>query len=183
MPYENRLLRPRILRRKVARFGWPMECGSSFSGSQSIGLAVRRLATNVTWGCFHANAQRRPAPGYDPQGVGIHFPSRPTITISEGLPDKPPALGFLQNQGGRRFEGELASPVKSTTGLELSVGLPSLAPGGCWIHLSLEASEDESTLSGSAWINAKISTCACRSRLAKGFKNGEPFPYSLVRLK
>jgi hypothetical protein len=118
------------------------------------------------------------------RGLGYAYsPSRPTITIVEGLPDQPGALGFLQLQVGRRFEGELASSVKSTTTRELSFGLPSLAQGGCWIHLSLEESEDGSTLSGSAWINTKISTRGCRSSLAKDFKHGEPFPYRLIRLK
>ena len=112
-----------------------------------------------------------------------YFPSRPTITILEGPPDKPRALGFLQPRVGRRFEGELASSIKSGTATEFSFGLPSLAPGGCWIHLSLEESTDGSTLSGSAWINTKISTVACRSSLAKGFRDGEPFPYGLIRLK
>ena len=63
-----------------------------------------------------------------------------------------------------RFEGELTS-------------------SGCWIHLSLEESEDGSILSGSARINTKISTRACRSSLAKSVKNGEPFSYALTRLK
>lgn len=67
----------------------------------------------------------------------VYYPSQPTITILEGKPDKPLALGFLQPQAGRRFEGELAMSVKSATGLEL-------APGGCWIPLSLEESEDGS---------------------------------------
>jgi hypothetical protein len=120
------------------------------------------------------------------RGLGYVYSSRPTITILEGPRDKPRAFGFLQPQSGRRFEGELASSIKSSTKAdlsELSLGYPSLAPGGCWIHLSLEESEDGSTLSGSAWINTKISTRACRSSLAKGFKNGEPFPYGLIRLK
>lgn len=112
-----------------------------------------------------------------------YSPSLPTVTILGGLPDRPRALGFLQREVGRRFEGELASSVKGATELELSFGLPSLAPGGCWMHLSLEWSEDGSTLSGSARINTKISTRACRSSLAKGFKNGEPFPYSLIRME
>ncbi len=90
--------------------------------------------------------------------------SLPTITIIEGMPDQPRPLGFLQPQVGRRFEGELAS-------------------GGCWIHLSLEESEDGSTLVGSARINAKISTRECRSNMAKGFKKGEAFQYMLIRLK
>src|SRR5438094_715317 len=59
-----------------------------------------------------------------------YSPSLPSITILEGLPDKPRAWGFLQHQVGRRFEGELASSVQS-----VSFGLPSLAPGGCWMHL------------------------------------------------
>ena len=147
-------------------------------------LTVRSLATSVTWGCFTLTPSVIPPLAMIRRGLGFtYFPSRPTITILEGLPDKPRALGFLQTQVGRRFEGELASSVKSATPLELSIGFPSLAPGGCWIHLSLEESEDESTLSGSAWINTKISTRACRSNLAKGFKNGEPFPYALIRLK
>jgi hypothetical protein len=92
-----------------------------------------------------------------------YFPSLPSITISEGTSATPHVLGFLQAQG-RRFEGELVS-------------------GGCWIHLSLEESDDGSSLLGSARINTKISTRDCRKSLAKSFKNGEPFPYTLVRLK
>src|SRR6266849_6681832 len=49
------------------------------------------------------------------RGLGYtYFPSRPTITILEGPPDKPRSLGFLQPQVGRRFEGELASSIKSS---------------------------------------------------------------------
>jgi hypothetical protein len=41
------------------------------------------------------------------RGLGYtYFPSRPTIAILEGPPDKPRALGFLQPRVGRRFEGE-----------------------------------------------------------------------------
>jgi hypothetical protein len=90
--------------------------------------------------------------------------SSPTITIWSGTPENPSALGFLQLQFGRRFEGELAS-------------------AGCWIHLSLEESEDGSTLSGSARINTKISTRSCRNTMSKEFKNGAPFNYALVRLR
>jgi hypothetical protein len=54
-----------------------------------------------------------------------YFPSLPTITISGGT-----ALGFLQPTVGRRIEGELAFSE------------------GCWIHLSLEESEDGSTFVG-----------------------------------
>ena len=92
-----------------------------------------------------------------------YFPSLPSITIT-WISDKPQVLGFLQAQSGRQFEGELAS-------------------GGCWMHLSLEESEDGSTLSGSAWYNTKISTRACRSFLAKPFKKGAPFPYKLDRVR
>jgi hypothetical protein len=142
----------------------------------SPAFAVEALATSVTWGGVHTNAQRHPALGNGPQGFGnTYFPSRPTITILEGPPDKPRALGFLQPRVGRRFEGELASSIKSSTATELSFGLPSVAPGGCWIHLSLEESTDGSILSGSAWINTKISTRACRSSLAKGFTDGVYF--------
>jgi hypothetical protein len=91
-----------------------------------------------------------------------YFPSLPSITIT-WISDKPRVLSFLQAQSGHRFEGEL--------------------PGGCWVHLSLEESEDGSTLLGSARINPKISTRDCRSSLAKGFKKGEPFPYKLIRLR
>ncbi len=118
------------------------------------------------------------------RGLGYVYSSRPAITILEGPRDKPRSFGFLQPKAGRRFEGELASSIKSSTAAdlsELSLGYPSLAPGGCWIHLSLGESEDGSTLSGSAWINTKISTRSCRSDLAKGFKNGEPFPFRLIR--
>jgi hypothetical protein len=93
-----------------------------------------------------------------------YFPSQPTITILAGTPDKPYALGFLQSRAGRGFEGELAS-------------------GGCWIHLSLEESEDGSILSGSARNNVKISTRQCRSSLVKAYKNGAPFDYALTRLR
>ncbi len=112
-----------------------------------------------------------------------YLPSLPTVTILEGLPGKPRAFGFLQPQVGRRFEGELASSVKSDTGRELSFGYPSLAPGGCWIHLSLECSVDGYSLSGSARINTRISTRGCRNALAKEVKNGGPFPYTLIRLE
>lgn len=106
----------------------------------------------------------------------VYYPSQPTITITEGTPGKPLALGFLQSQDRRRFQGELAISVKSATGLELS-------PGGCWIHLSLEESEDGSLLSGTARINTKISTRQCRSGLVKEFKNGAPFEYALIRVR
>lgn len=94
-----------------------------------------------------------------------YSPSLPTITIFEGMPDKPHALGFLQLQVGRRFQGELAFS------------------GGCWTHLSLEESEDGYTLSGSARINNRISTRECRSSLAKEFQKGAPFKYALIRVK
>jgi hypothetical protein len=67
------------------------------------------------------------------------IPSSPTITISQGVLGKPAGVGFLQLQADGRFEGELASS------------------GGCWMHLSLQESEDGSTLPGSANINTKIS--------------------------
>ena len=89
-----------------------------------------------------------------------YFPSLPTITISGGVSGS----GFLQPRDGRIFEGELAS-------------------GTCWMHLSLVESEDGSILAGSARINTKISTRACRNVMAKGLKNGEPFGYELIRLK
>ena len=115
----------------------------------------------------------------------LYAPSSPTTTISDGMPsspssdywmrawlqtlrwmpDMPKALGFVQGQVGRRFEGELA------------------ASGGCWVHLSLEESEDGSTLSGMAQVNMKISRRGCFSLLAKGTKKGEPFPYRLMRLR
>jgi hypothetical protein len=78
--------------------------------------------------------------------------------MAHWMSDKPRVLGFLSGAGGRRFEGEL--------------------PGGCWVRLSLEESEDGSALSGSGRIDPKISTRACRSGLAKGFKKGEPFRIS-----
>lgn len=115
-----------------------------------------------------------------------YSPSLLTITILQGPPDKPYAWGFLQSQPGRKFEGELAFAVKTaTTGdlSQLSLGFPSLAPGGCWTHLSLEESEDGSTLSGTAQINTKISTRECRSSLAKEVRKGAPFKYVLMRLK
>jgi hypothetical protein len=93
-----------------------------------------------------------------------YSPSQPSTTISGGSREKPTAVGFLQNQSGRQFEGELAA-------------------GECWMHLSLELSEDGSTLSGSARINTKFSTRQCRNSLAKEVKNGQPFPYGLTRLK
>ena len=100
------------------------------------------------------------------KNLGYRYsPSLATITISQGQPEKPQALGFLQAQGGRRFEGELAFS------------------SGCWTHLSLEESEEGSSLSGSARINTKISTRACRSTLVEGVKKGEPFSYTLIRLR
>jgi hypothetical protein len=153
----------------------PSAVGPSSSPAESWLPALPEAVFTLTRSVISPLAMVRKDLGY------TYFPSLPTITISEGPPDKPRALGFLQLQIGRRFQGELASSVKSTTGPELSFGLPALAPGGCWMHLSLEASEDGSTLSGSARINTKISTHGCRSSLAKAFKNGEAFPYALIR--
>jgi hypothetical protein len=93
-----------------------------------------------------------------------YVPSLPTVTISDEASDNHRAVGFLQAQAGRRLEGELAS-------------------AGCWIHLSLEESEDGATISGSARINTKISTRSCRNTMSKEFKNGAPFEYALVRLR
>jgi hypothetical protein len=92
-----------------------------------------------------------------------YVPSMPTITIFQRTDTLYP-LGFLQTQGGRRVEGELA-------------------PSGCWMHLSLEESEDGSTLEGSARINTKFSTRECRKLLAKEVKKGAPFKYTLIRLQ
>jgi hypothetical protein len=98
------------------------------------------------------------------KGLGYTYdPSLPTITVflrTEGLYP----LGFLQLQGGRKVEGELA-------------------PAGCWMHLSLEESADGSTLSGSARINTKFSTRECRKLLAAEVKKGAPFQYALIRSK
>lgn len=93
------------------------------------------------------------------------IPSSPTMTISQGALGKPAAVGFLQLQADGRFEGELASS------------------GGCWMHLSLQESEDGSILAGLANINTRISTRSCKGLLAKEVKKGEPFPYALVRPK
>ena len=88
--------------------------------------------------------------------------SLPTITMLAGTPEKPIALGFLQHHLGRRFEGELAT-------------------SGCWMHLTLEASDDGLTLAGSARINLKISTRQCLNILTKDAKKGIPFGYVLSR--
>lgn len=58
-----------------------------------------------------------------------------------------------------------------------------MTPTGCWMHLSLEKSEDGLTLLGSARINKKLSTDQCRTSLTKEAKKGEPFRYALIRLK
>src|ERR1039457_2005592 len=65
------------------------------------------------------------------------IPSSPTITISQGAVGKPAGVGFLQLQPDGRYEGELAFS------------------GGCWMHLSLQESEDGSTLAGSANIRSE----------------------------
>jgi hypothetical protein len=93
----------------------------------------------------------------------VYSPSISTITIFERTDALYP-LGFLQTQGDRRVEGELA-------------------PGGCWLHLSLAESEDGSTLLGTARINTKYSTRECRKLLTKEVKKGAPFQYALIRLK
>jgi hypothetical protein len=94
-----------------------------------------------------------------------YSPSSPAIIITQGPPDRLLGSGFLQSQVGHRYEGEFATS------------------GGCWMHLSLEESEDGFTLSGSAWINIKASTRSCRSVLAKEVKKGQPFPSALARLR
>jgi len=94
-----------------------------------------------------------------------YFPALPTITISEGPAGKPKALGFLQGLGGHEFQGELGV-------------LP-----GCWLHLSLKQSQDGHTLSGLARVNTKLSTRECRSALTKNARNGQPYPYTLMRVK
>ena len=97
---------------------------------------------------------RKDVPNY------LYNPSQPSITISDGTH----VLGFLQRQSGRRYEGEFAS-------------------GGCWIHLSLEESEDGSMLSGTSRLNTKISTRACLRNMTKDAKRGAPFDYALSRLR
>jgi len=100
------------------------------------------------------------------KGLGYtYILSSPVISILQGMPSTPQASGFLQAQGDRRFEGELATS------------------GGCWMHLSLAESEDGSILSGSGTINTKISTRSCRSMLAKEARSGQPFSYTLTRVK
>ena len=135
--------------------GRPPAVGQLEGLIRSIPMAVFRLTHSVV----QPIAMVRADLGY------TYVPSLPTITILQGTREKPQASGFLQARSGRWFEGELASS------------------GDCWMHLSLEESEDGSTLSGSARINTKISTRGCRSSLAKDVKKGEPFEYALIRLK
>ena len=100
-------------------------------------------------------------------GLGhIYSSSLPAMTISSGASDRPAAQGFLQEQASPgKFEGELAFA------------------GGCWSHLSLQLSDDGSTLSGTARINTRISSRQCTRSLAREFRKGEPFPYVLIRLR
>jgi hypothetical protein len=87
-----------------------------------------------------------------------------TMMVQTAMPffGKPDGLGFLQHTVGRHFEDELSL-------------------SGCWEHLSLEESEDGTTLSGWARINVKRSTRECRRDLTKEAKQGAPFKFALTR--
>lgn len=142
-----------------------MESSSAFNNRPTI-ITNTGMGASLAWSALHANGNCYTADCHGSERSGyVYSPSSPTISIFlEGVSNPSPLVGFIQQRVDRSFEGELFS-------------------GGCWTHLSLAEADDGSTLSGSARINTKISTRACRNSLAKEYKYGALFKYELVRLK
>lgn len=89
--------------------------------------------------------------------------SKGRIDVVPGTPSKPAGYGWLRrNENQRLLDGEVVV-------------------AGCWLQLSLEASEDRSTLAGSARLNVKKSTRGCLRDLTKEARNGARFEFALTR--
>ena len=85
------------------------------------------------------------------------------IGVIPGTKSNPLGYGWLERTGrGRLLKGELVV-------------------SGCWLQLSLEESEDGSTLFGSSRIIVKKSSRRCRSILTKDAKNGAANEFTLLR--